>query len=60
LKLQDDPIGQHAYDAVADAPEGTFVTIEYNFTKAGTKKPAVKQSLETRVDNQACGVTYFK
>ena len=60
LKYQDEPIGQHAYDAVANAPEGDFVTIEYNFPKPGTKTPATKQSLETRIGKQACGVTYFK
>jgi hypothetical protein len=60
LKYQDEPIGQHAYDAAAKAPEGDFVTIEYNFPKPGTKAPATKQSLETRIGQQACGVTYFK
>lgn len=60
LKYQDEPIGQHAYDAVAKAPEGDFVSIEYNFPKPGTKTPATKQSLEARVGNEACGVTYFK
>jgi hypothetical protein len=60
LKYQDEPIGQHAYDAVANAAEGDLVTIEYNFPKPGTKTPATKQSLETRIGKQACGVTYFK
>jgi len=61
LKLPpDDPIGKRAYDAVHDAPEGTVVTVEYSFPKPGTKAPATKQTLETRVGNQACGVTYFK
>jgi cytochrome c len=56
----DDPIGQRAYDAVHDAPEGNIVTVEYNFPKPGTKEPAIKQSLEARIGTQACGVTYFK
>jgi cytochrome c len=61
LKLPpDDPIGKRAYDAVHDAPEGNVVTIEYSFPKPGTKAAAIKQTLETRVGNQACGVTYFK
>jgi hypothetical protein len=55
-----DTIGQRAYDAVADAPEGTVVTMDYELPKPGTKKPAPKQSLEMRVGNQACGVSYFK
>jgi cytochrome c len=61
LKLPpDDPIGKRAYDAVRDAPEGNIVSIEYSFPKPGTKTPATKQSLEARVGDQACGVTYFK
>jgi len=61
LKLPpDDPIGQRAYDLVHDAPEGSFVSFEYDFPKPGTKKPATKQTLETRVGDQACGITYFK
>jgi hypothetical protein len=61
LKLPpNDPIGQRAYDVVAKAEDGSFVTIEYDFPKPGTKQPAVKESLETRVGNQACGVAYFK
>ena len=61
LKLPpDDPIGKRAYDAVHDAPEGNVVTIEYSFPKPGTKTPATKQTLEARIGNQACGVTYFK
>ena len=60
LKYQDKPVGQEAYDVVANAAEGDFVTTEYNFPKPGTKTTATKQSLETRVGKQACGVTYFK
>ncbi len=60
LKLRDDPIGQRAYDVVHDAAEGSYVTMDYKFPKPGTKTTAVKQSLETRVGNQACGVSYFK
>ena len=55
-----DAIGQRAYDAVANAPEGTIVTMDYELPKPGTKKPAPKQSFEMRVGNQACGVSYFK
>ena len=61
LKLPpNDAIGQRAYDAVANAAEGTAVTTDYDFPKPGSKMRAVKQSLEVRVGNQACGVTYFK
>jgi cytochrome c len=61
LKLPpDDPVGQRAYDAIHDTPEGDFVTLEYQMTKPGTKQPATKQFLETRIGNQGCGVTYFK
>ncbi len=58
FKMGDDAIGQKAFDAVKDAPEGTVVTFDYNAPKGG--KPAVKQSLEARVGNQACGVAYYK
>lgn len=61
LKLPpNDPIGQRAYDAVANAPEGEVVTVDFAFPKPGTKQPVPKQSLEVRIGNQACGVSYFK
>jgi len=61
LKLPpDDPVGQRAYDAIHAAPEGDYVALEYQMPKPGTKQPATKQFLETRVGNQGCGVTYFK
>ncbi len=60
FKLQDDPVGRRAYDAVAKAPEGSVVTVEYNMPKPGTKNPVPKESLETRIGNQACGVGYYK
>jgi hypothetical protein len=58
FKLGDDPIGQRAFDAVQSTPEGTVTTMEYNFPKSG--KPARKQSFETRIGNQGCGVAYYK
>lgn len=60
LKLDKDPVGQRAYDAVAQAAEGDVVPIDYSLPKPGSKQPAAKQSLETRIGNQACGVSYFK
>ena len=32
-----DAIGQRAYDAVANSPEGTIVTMDYELPKPGTK-----------------------
>jgi cytochrome c len=58
FKLGDDPIGQRAFDAVQETQEGTVSTMDYNFLKAG--KPAVKQSLQTRVGDQGCGVSFYK
>jgi hypothetical protein len=58
FNVGDDPTGQKAFDAIQGASEGTVVTIDFNFPKAG--KPAVKQSLETRVGDQGCGVSYYK
>jgi hypothetical protein len=60
LMLDKDPIGQRAYDAVAKTAEGDIVSIDYSFPKPGSKQPATKRSLQTRVGNQACGVSYFK
>ncbi len=58
FKLGNDPIGQRAFEAIQDTLEGTVSTMDYNFAKAG--KPAIKQSLEIRVGNQGCGVSYYK
>ena len=60
LAIMDDPIGQRAYEAVQNAPEGSVVTIDYKFPKPGTTEPVPKQTLETRIGNQGCGVTYYK
>ena len=61
LKLPpNDPIGQRAYDAVAKAPEGEVVSLEYMFPKPKTKDPVTKESIEVRIGNQACGISYFK
>ena len=56
LALKDDPIGQRAYQAVQNAAEASVVTIDYNFPKPGTTEPVPKQTLETRIGNQGCGV----
>lgn len=58
FKLGDDSIGQRAFDAIQGTPEGGTATMDYNFPKSG--KPAVKQSIETRIGNQVCGVAYYK
>ncbi|HMF26469.1 MAG TPA: hypothetical protein VKG24_30720 [Pseudolabrys sp.] len=58
FNLGDDRIGQKAFDAVQGTSEGTVATMDFNSPKAG--KPAVKQSLEARVGNQGCGVSYYK
>jgi hypothetical protein len=58
FNVGDNPIGQRAFDAIQGTPEGNVVTMDFNFPKAG--KPAVKQSLETRIGNQGCGVAYYK
>jgi hypothetical protein len=60
LALKDDPIGQRAYEAVQNSPEGSVVTTDYNLPKPGTTEPVSKQTLETRIGNQGCGVTYYK
>ncbi len=60
LTLKDDPIGQRAYDAVQNLPEGGVAMMDYTFPKPGTTEPAPKQSLESRVGNQGCAVAYYK
>ena len=60
LSFEDDPIGQRAYDAIQNSPTGTFQTVEYNFPKPKTKLAVPMQLLEIRVDNDACGVSYYK
>jgi len=60
LMLKDEPIGQRAYDAVQNSPEGGVATVDYNFPKPGTTEPVPKQYIETRVGNQGCGVAYYK
>jgi hypothetical protein len=60
LALKDDLIGRRAYEAVLNSPEGKVTTIDYNFPKPGTTEPVPKQTLETRIGNQGCGVTYYK
>jgi hypothetical protein len=58
FKFDNDPIGQRAYDALQGIPEGAIATMDYKFSKGG--KPAMKQSIETRIGHQGCGVAYYK
>jgi hypothetical protein len=60
LALKDDPIGKRTYEALQSAPEASLVTIDYKSPKPGTTEPVPKQTLETRIGNQGCGVTYYK
>jgi len=60
LALKDDPIGQRAFEAVQNSPEGSVITIDYLFPKPDTTEPVPKQTLETRIGSQGCGVTYYK
>jgi hypothetical protein len=60
FKLYNEPIGQRSYDVVRDAPAGTIVSVDYRMPKPGETEPSPKQALETRVGDQACGVSYFK
>ena len=60
LALKDDLIGKRAYEAVQNSPEGKVTTIDYNFPKPGTTEPVPKQTLEKRIGDQGCGVTYYK
>lgn len=60
MKLENDSVGQRAYDAIKSSAEGSVATMEYNFPKPGADKPAPKESIAVRVGNQVCGVSYYK
>ena len=60
LTLVNDPIGQRAYDTVRNATEGKIAVLQYKMPKPGTIEPATKLSVETRIGNQGCGVTYYE
>jgi hypothetical protein len=60
LAYNDDPVGKRAYEATKNSPEGSVTTIDYNFPKPGTTEPVVKQTVQTRIGSQGCGVTYYK
>jgi hypothetical protein len=60
IKLENDSVGQRAYDAIKGSAEGSIATMEYNFPKPGADKPAPKESIAVRVGNQVCGVSYYK
>ncbi len=60
LAFNDDPIGQRAYEAIKNSPDGSVTTIDYNFPKPGTTESVTKQIVQTRIGNQGCGVTYYK
>ncbi len=60
LAFNDDAIGQRAYEAIKNSPEGSVTTIDYKFPKPDTTEPVSKQILQTRIGNQGCGVTYYE
>ena len=60
MKLENDSVGQRAYDATKGSAEGSIAMIVYNFPKPGADKPAPKESIAVRVGNQVCGVSYYK
>jgi hypothetical protein len=60
LAFNDDPVGQRAYEAIKNSPEGSVTTIDYNFSKPGTTDPVVKQILQIQIGDQGCGITYYK
>jgi len=60
IKLDNDSVGQRAYDATKGSAEGSIAMIVYNFPKPGADKPAPKESIAVRIGNQVCGVSYYK
>ena len=59
FKLYNEPMGQRTYDAVHDAPKAPSSPSTTGCRSRG-RKPSAKQALETRIGDQACGVSYFK
>jgi hypothetical protein len=53
-------MGQRAHDIAQNMPQESVRTMAYSFPRPGTTEPASKQFLETRVDNQGCGVAYYQ
>jgi cytochrome c len=51
------PLGQRIFDAVK---EGVVNTVTYNFPRPGSNDPVSKESYVTAVDDEACGVGYYK
>jgi hypothetical protein len=51
---------RRALGDVASSLAHRISTMDYSFPKPGTTEPAPKQFVETRVDNQGCGVAYHQ
>jgi signal transduction histidine kinase len=60
LKIRGDPFGQRFFEAAQRLLEGAVATVEYEFPKPGTTEPVPKESFETRIGDQGCGVGYYK
>jgi cytochrome c len=60
LQFKDDLFGKRGYDALTASPEGTVITLDYEFPKPGASESVPKQSFIVRTGDQACGVGYYK
>lgn len=49
-----------AQELVSAAKEGQFAQVRYMWPRPGTKKAIKKVSFVTKVDDQVCGVGYYK
>lgn len=52
-----EPLGERIYEAGA---EGEMNTVEYMWPKPGETDPSEKVSYVTKVEDQTCGVGYYK
>ena len=58
LKEKDgSPLGQKIFD---QAKAGTITTVDYKFPKPNTTEPLPKESFISVVEDQGCGVGYYK
>jgi signal transduction histidine kinase len=61
MKDRKDPTGKaYGQEFYKDAQAGKFAEVSYMFPKPGETTPVAKSSYITKVDDQVCGVGYYK
>ena len=61
LKERKDPTGKvYGADFYKDAQAGKFAEVSYMYARPGETNPVPKVAYITKVDDQVCGVGYYK